>query len=233
MSQHLPNVLVVLGPEGGVMKPVVERLAKDFPLVRVYNQTVPTPLGNCLDVGSISEILPAVTSLLGEGETPRIGMIGAAFARQRALFVDLDAESISRMLATNINLYVEVTRLLLPLMMRSKFGRIVYLSSFRATSPVRGTTVYSASKAFGETFMSGIGKEYGRFGVSAVNIRMGYFSTGMMDDLDADEQKRARKSVAMNRFGTADDLASVVRFALEVPYLNSGTIELNGGLNLG
>ena len=107
------------------------------------------------------------------------------------------------------------------------------MSSFRSVSPVRGTTLYSASKAFGETFMSGVGKEYGRFGVSAVNIRMGYFTSGMMEDLDEEEQKKARKAVAMNRFGSADDLERAIRFALETPYLNSGVIELNGGLNLG
>jgi 3-oxoacyl-[acyl-carrier protein] reductase len=233
MTEERPNVLVVLGPEGGVMKPVVENLALDCPMVRVYHRTVPTPSRNCVDIAGASEIPGAVSSLVKHGETPRVGMIGAAFARQKALFVNLDSNSISNMLATNISLYVEAASLLLPLMMRSKFGRFVYLSSFRAASPVRGTTLYSASKAFGETFMSGIGKEYGRFGISTVNIRMGYFSSGMMDDLDEEEQKKAKRTVAMNRFGTVNDLEKTIRFALETPYLNSGTIELNGGLNLG
>jgi 3-oxoacyl-[acyl-carrier protein] reductase len=233
MSAPIPNILVILGSESGVIRPVVESLVRDFYLVRVYNKTVPTPLQNCVDIGNASDILDAVSSLSKDGETPRIGLIGAAFARQKALLVDLDTKSIANMLATNINLYVEVATLLLPMMIRSKFGRFVYLSSFRAANPVRGTTLYSASKAFGEAFMTGIGKEYGRFGVSSVNIRMGYFLSGMMDELDEDEQKDARRAIALNRFGTGDDLDRAIRFALQTPYLNSGVIELNGGLNLG
>lgn len=231
MSEAWPNVLVVLGSESGVVRPLVEDLVREIPTVRVYARTTPTPSSGCVDIQSIRDIPSAITQLVPH--SPRIGFLGAAFKRQNSLFHSTSAEELHDMIDTNITLYVDAVSVLLPLMIREKYGRLVYLSSFRSENPVRGTTMYSAGKAFGETFFSAIGKEYGRFGVSSVSIRMGYFEGGMFDDYDDEAKRHARSSVSMNRLGSTDDLLASVRACFSQPYLNSGVIELNGGLNLG
>lgn len=231
MTDTTPNVLVVLGSESGVIRPIVSDLAREIPVVRVYSRTVPSESDRCVDIQSVDEIPSAVNRLVPT--SPRIGLVGAAFKRQNGLFLSINRRELHDMIDTNIKLYVDAVSVLLPIMIREKFGRFVYLSSFRAENPVKGTTVYSASKAFGETFFSAIGKEYGRFGISSVSIRMGYFEGGMFDDYDEDMKKNARLSVSMNRLGSHDDLSMAIRTCLAQPYLNSGVIELNGGLNLG
>ena len=231
MSEAGPNILVALGSEGGVMRPLVADLSHEIPVVRVYSRTVPKQSDSCIDIQSVEEIPSAISQLVPE--SPRIAFVGAAFKRQKDLFVSTDRSELHDMINTNITLYVDAMAVLLPIMIRERFGRIVYLSSFRAGSPVRGTTIYSASKAFGETFFSAIGKEYGRFGISSVSIRMGYFEGGMFDDYDEHARKNATQSVSMKRLGSQTDLAAAVRSCFAQPYLNSGVVELNGGLNLG
>lgn len=231
MSEVEPNVLVVLGSESGVIRRLVPQLAQDMPVVRVYSRTVPAPSDRCIDIQSVDEIPSAIARLVPD--SPRIAFMGAAFKRQNSLLLAVNRSELHDMIDTNITLYVDAMSLLLPVMVQEKFGRIIYLSSFRAGSPIRGTTMYSASKAFGETFFSAIGKEYGRFGISSVSIRMGYFEGGMFDDFDEDTKKHALRSVSMNRLGCHEDLEATVRMCFTQPYLNSGVIDLNGGLNLG
>ena len=228
-----PNVIVVLGSESGVVKPVVDSFAQTNKIIRIYKKTVPEPLENCMDISNIAD-LEQVLDTLGIGPSDqKIAFIGAAFTRQNSLFVRESPESLKEMIDNNIRLYVETISILLPRMIHSKFGRLVYLSSFRAGASVRGATVYSASKAFGETLFSGIGKEYGRFNISALSIRMGYFGNGMMNDYDEHKQKILRSNISMNRFGNTEDLEKAIHFAFENPYLSSGVIDLNGGLNFG
>ena len=63
-------------------------------------------------------------------------------------------------------------------------GCFIYLSSFRSQKPTKGTILYSASKAFGETFFKGIGIEYGRFNITSHLIRMGAFEGKMLFNLN-------------------------------------------------
>jgi len=228
-----PNVIVVLGSESGVIKPVVESLSAKCHVVRIYNQTVPEPNVNCTDIMGISSLNECLNQLIINPEQQRLGFIGAAFKRQNSLFINESVPNLKSLLETNISLYVECLSILLPRMVNAGYGRLIYLSSFRSINPVRGTSIYAASKAFGETLFAGIGKEYGRFNISSVSIRMGYFESGMMDDYETSKQATARKTIALNRFGKAEDLLAAINFAFACEYISSGVVELNGGLNLG
>lgn len=141
----------------------MESLAKECQVVRLFNQTVPEPLENRTDAKETNHLAQCLDSLQINPDDQRIGFIGATFARQNSLFVNETEESLNLQVATNIRLYLSVVSQLLPRMVKAKYGHSVYLSSFRTDSPVKGTTLYAVSKAFGETFFSGLGKEYGRF----------------------------------------------------------------------
>jgi NADP-dependent 3-hydroxy acid dehydrogenase YdfG len=227
------NLIVVLGSESGVIKPVIESLSSETKIIRIFNQAVPQPLANCIDVHGLVELASCLDDFEFGPDEQKISFIGAAFSRQASLFVNETADSLKRMIDVNINLYIEALSILLPRMIHAKFGRLIYLSSFRATNPIKGTTIYSASKAFGESLFSGIGKEYGRFNISASTIRMGFFDAGMMDDYQEEAKSKAKQSISLNRLGASSDLESAITFCLDNPYLSSGVIELNGGLNLG
>jgi len=233
MTSEVPNLVVVLGSESAVLRPIVKNLAKEIQVIRVYSRATPDPLLNCCDVPNIMEVPDIVNNFFGSSEVIRLGFIGAAFKRQQSLLVDQPMDEIDEMIDTNISLYIRAMKVLLPIMIRAKYGRIVYLSSFRSEASVRGASIYSASKAFGESFFSAVGKEYGRFGIATTSIRMGYFDSGMIDDYDSETKRRVTRSIAMNRLGTSNDLESVIQFCFSEAYLNSGVIELNGGLNLG
>ena len=111
-------------------------------------------------------------------------------------------------------------------------GTFVYLSSFRAHKPTKGTALYSSSKSFGETFFKSIGIEYGMFNVTTHIIRMGAFEGKMLFNLSENYKKKIEKNISLKKFGSAKDLSSLIGFCIKNKYTNSGILEINGGLDI-
>ena len=150
---------------------------------------------------------------------------------QKSLLTHETKESLDLQIEANVTNYVRVTHSLVPLMVRSRFGRFVYLSSFRSQVATRGVSIYSASKAFGEAFFRSVGLEYGSLGVTTASIRMGYFSGGLLGEMKEEDLAFLKSQTALGRLGTPSDMARAISYALSSEFLNGGVIELNGGLS--
>ena len=117
------------------------------------------------------------------------------------------------------------------MMIKMKKGTFIFLSSFRAKAPTRGTSIYSASKIFVETFLSTIGKEYGALGINTVSIRLGAFDGKMFYEMGEEKKAQIMQAIGNRRLGSPNDLQNVIRFIVENNYLNGGIIDLDGGLS--
>lgn len=225
--------LVVYGPLSHALTSFLEVVPQSVPMIRIYGQTAPPPRTAAWDidnVGAFPDCLAELQSLLPR---PRIAFIGAGFVSQSRLLIHETRDSLDHQLVANVANYVHMANSLLPQMVRSRFGRFVYLSSFRSQVASRGISVYSASKAFGETFFRSIGVEYGSFGVTSVSIRMGYFSEGLLRGANEEDLAALRRQTALGRLGAPLDVAQAVSYALSSEFTNGGVIELDGGLSFG
>lgn len=165
-------------------------------------------------------------------DVKKIVFIGAGSIMQQSLFWSEKKEIIEKSIEVNIKNYLHIVQIVLRFMMRKKNGCFVYLSSFRAVKPTRGTLIYSGSKAFNEAFFKGIGLENGSFNITSHIIRMGAFDGRMMHALGDDYNKKINKKIALSRLGTAEELCNAIKFCIENPYQNSGILEINGGLDI-
>lgn len=109
------------------------------------------------------------------------------------------------MLASNIQSYVNITYFLIPFMLKIKKGNFIFLSSFRALLGSKGTSIYSASKAFGETFFQTLGKEYGPVGIYSNVIRLGFFDGKMTDYFKDQEKNEIIKNLGLRKLGDNTD----------------------------
>jgi 3-oxoacyl-[acyl-carrier protein] reductase len=223
-----PNLLVVFGSESAVVRPLIEEYARHGKVVRVYNKTKPTKKLNCLDTSRISDLSGILESTEVEGPK-RIALLGVATVSQQKLFTLLKNEEIDRMIDTNVRSYTQILNAVVPVMLKNRYGRLVYLSSLRAKYPAKGTSIYAASKVFCESLFGSVGREYGRLNITSVSIRMGFFGGRMVDELPADLVDNQLKKVALRRQGSPNELLDAVKFAFTNPYLNGGAIELDGG----
>lgn len=230
MNNIQPNCFVIFGSESGVIKNFVESIHESSSIIRIFNDKVPIPKKNCLDVSDFNDLGEALKSLPPVASS-RLAFVGAASLSQSALFLAEPLDKLLKIVDVNINSYIKIVHTLLPHMIKYKYGRLVYLSSFRAEHRARGSSVYSASKSFGESFFSSIGKEFGNLNIISSSIRMGFFEGKMSDVISKELMDLYLKRVALRRKGSALELSSAIWFALNNSYTNGGILELDGGIS--
>ena len=229
MGDSGPNCFIIYGSESPLVQSFINSIDESSQVIRIYNKQIPKPKQNCVDISSIEKIDEAISNLK-PSKTTRIGFIGVASRTQHSLFLTDTLKSVKSTLDVNVVSYVELIHKLLPYMVRNKYGRLVYLSSFRSEHRGRGSSVYSASKSFCESFFSSIGKEFGGLDIVTSSIRMGYFEGGMTDSIPKEILDQYLRKVALRRKGSASELSNAIWFALLNPYTNGGVIDLDGGI---
>lgn len=222
---------IIYGSESNILENYYNE-EKDC-IIRLYNNRVPNPKKNCIDIkfssqnfsilkNELDKILPNIKKLI---------FLGVAFASDKNLLKLSSDQDIEELIKVNINNYVKLSKFILEYMLKVKSGKFIYLSSFRSKNPTRGTAIYSASKAFGESFFKTLGMEYGMFNITSHIIRMGYFDGRLLDNLTKEKKTEIVKRISKGRLGNSKDLIELVRFLEDHDYTNSGVIELNGGLD--
>ena len=224
------KIYVVYGSETRLLGPLFSDKSARF--IRIYGKNHPLKAINCVDIHDISQLKVTLsTEILSLGSSlPRLVFVGAAFKSQRSLFSQVSEDEIDLAIDVNIRNYMRIVKILLPFMIEAKWGRMIYLSSFRSVVTGKGTSIYSACKAFGEKFFEIIGKEYGRVGISTTTIRMGYFDGRMTDAFSKEKVSGLQTKIASKRLGNSDDLYNAIKFAENNAFSNSGVLDLNGGL---
>jgi 3-oxoacyl-[acyl-carrier protein] reductase len=223
--------LVVYGPMSHALTDFLDTVPVDIPMIRIYGKTPPPARELAWDTNSLEDLGGCLSRLQSSRPQPRIAFIGSGFMNQNRLLIQETKESVDFQIEANVSNYVHMTHALLPLMVRARFGRFVYLSSFRTQVATRGISIYSASKAFGEAFFRSVGIEYGSFGVTSVSIRMGYFPGGLLSGVTAEGLTELKRQTALGRLGTPHDLSQAISYALKSEFTNGGVIELEGGLS--
>lgn len=231
MVEKMVNLYVVYGSESELLEDIFT--FEDSYFIRIYNNRIPKELPNATDVNDFEKFKKVFDKKIKELSPKRIIFIGAAFLTQKNLFLHESAENISKSLDVNVFQYVQYCHFMLPYMTKIKSGNFIYLSSFRSEVTARGTSLYSASKAFGEKFFEVIGKENAILGVHSTSIRMGYFDGRMTNLMDPDKIKKFTLSVGNRKLGSKADLTGAIKFILDNKYTNGGVIDLTGGISFG
>ena len=225
----MKDLYIVFGSESELLKDLYKRENTFF--IRIYNNRIPVPMENSIDVNSFEAFQLEFESLFEKSKPRKIIFLGAAFITQTKLFFQEDISDVKQILNSNITSYVLYVHYLIPFMIKIKGGQFVYLSSFRSTATCKGVSLYGASKAFGEKFFEIIGKENAVFGINSASIRMGYFDGRMTNVMSDDKIKQFRLSIGNRKLGSSKDLISAINFIIENNYTNGGIIDLTGGIS--
>jgi NADP-dependent 3-hydroxy acid dehydrogenase YdfG len=223
------NLYIIYGSETSLLEPLYEK--EDAAFIRIFNKNKLRKTKNSIFIKNISELKNTIETFLGQNEVNKIIFIGAAFLTQNNFFHEMKSSDINLSVEVNISNYIEITRLILPFMLKIRSGNFIYLSSFRSKITSKGISLYAASKSFGESFFEVIGKEYGSLGVCSTSIRMGYFDGRMITSFPDERIKQIKLRSGNRKFGTQNDLNSAIDFIVHNPYTNGGVIELTGGIN--
>ena len=242
MSDAHPGIALVIGGSRGIGRAVVLRLAKaGFNIWLTYRsnheqaaqaKAEVEKLGRscdllCFDVSDRAATEAALRER-SENQVPAVVVFNAGVTRDN-LLVFMKPEEWNEVIRTDLDGFFNVTSSVLFAMIRARKGRIVAVSSVSGVVGQAGQVNYSAAKAGLIGACKALAREVGKRNICVNVVAPGLIETDMTANLPKD---RILPLIPLNRFGTVDDVASVIEFLCREPsmYITGQVIGINGGL---
>lgn len=117
-------------------------------------------------------------------------------------------------------------------MMKSRWGRIINISSVVALTGNPGQGNYSASKAGIIALSKSLASEVASRGITVNCVAPGFIKTSMTEMLTEDQHNQILNKIPVNRMGNVEEIASGVAFLAspEASYITGTTLNINGGM---
>ena len=159
-------------------------------------------------------------------------LVNNAGIRRDAVLALMKEEDWRRVLEVNLTGGYNMSKFAVPLMMKQKYGRIVFITSPMGHLGFSGQSNYAASKAGQIGLMKSLSKEVAKRKITVNCVSPGFISTDFIDDLPETQMKEYQKMVPAGRFGTPAEVAEAVLFLCSdrAAYINGAVLEITGGL---
>jgi len=117
-------------------------------------------------------------------------------------------------------------------MMRSRWGRIIFMSSVVGEMGNVGQTAYAATKAALHGAARSIAREYAGRNVTANVIAPGYIDTDMTGGMSAEHKEQLLRLIPLGKIGSARDVAAACAYlsSEEAGYVTGQVLRVNGGM---
>ena len=159
-------------------------------------------------------------------------LVNNAGITKDTLIMRMKEEDFDSVIDTNLGGTFNVTKNVIPHMMKARSGRIINISSVVGISGNAGQTNYSASKAGIIGFTKSLAKEVASRNILVNAVAPGFIETAMTDVLKDEIKEEIAKTIPMKRMGSAKDVANVVKFLAseESSYITGQVINVDGGM---
>jgi 3-oxoacyl-[acyl-carrier protein] reductase len=147
-----------------------------------------------------------------------------------AVFPGMSGAQWDSVIDVSLNGFYNVTHPLSMPMIRSRWGRIINISSVAGITGNRGQVNYSAAKGALHAATKSLALELASRGITVNAVAPGIIATDMIEgSFDADSIK---KLVPMQRAGTAQEVADLVAFLAseKAGYISGQVISINGAM---
>jgi 3-oxoacyl-[acyl-carrier protein] reductase len=134
----------------------------------------------------------------------------------------------------NLNSNYKLTKIVIKDMIKSKWGRIVNISSDAAKIGNPGQSNYVASKSAIEGLTRTIANEVASRGITVNCVAPGFIKTEILDSVDKKKLSAMEEKIPLGRIGNVHEIASVVYFlsSEESSYITGQVLHVNGGLTM-
>lgn len=146
------------------------------------------------------------------------------------LLTDMSNSEWEHIIQTNLSSVFYCCRHAIPPMVARKSGKIINVSSMWGTSGASCEAAYSASKAGVNGLTKALAKELAPSNIQVNAVACGVIDTAMNQRLTIEERKDLEEEIPMGRFGTTDEVASIIwDIANASPYMTGQVIGIDGG----
>ncbi len=179
------------------------------------------------DVTDRDATIAALAPLLAVG--PIQILVNNAGTHDDAAFPALREAQWNNVIDVSLNGFFHVTQALIMPMIRTRWGRVINISSMTAIAGNRGQVNYAAAKGAINSATKALALEVASRGITVNAVAPGIINSGMATDFDPATIERM---VPMKRAGTADEVAALVTFLASenAAYISSQIISINGAM---
>ncbi len=235
---------LVTGGSGAIGSAVCRRLARQGHHVIVHansNEQAAERVANeireeaggsaetvCFDVCDPDAAAAALTPLAES--TPIQIVVNNAGIHDDAPMAGMSPQQWRRVVDVSLNGFFNVTQPLLLPMMRTRWGRVISLSSIAGVMGNRGQANYAAAKSGLHGASKSLAIELASRGITANVVAPGIITSPMSEETFPPET--IRQLVPMQRAGSAEEVAHLVAFLAseEAGYISGQVIGINGAM---
>lgn len=240
------NVAFVTGATRGIGKEIAISLAKEgYDIAINYRKenedlqdTITQIEGcgvNCLavkgDVSNYEDAEKMVNEIIKKYEKIDVLVNNAGITKDN-LLMRMKKEDFEDVINVNLVGTFNITKNVVPYMMKKRSGRIINISSVVGVTGNSGQANYAASKAGIIGFTKSLAKELGSRNILVNAIAPGFIETQMTDVLKDEIKEEISKSIPLKRMGNVQDVANVVKFLVSdlSSYVTGQVINVDGGM---
>lgn len=185
----------------------------------------------CGDVSDFEACTNMIKQIISELEKIDVLVNNAGITRDM-LLMRMKESDFTDVIDVNLVGTFNITKNVIPYMMKQKNGRIINISSVVGITGNAGQTNYSASKAGIIGFTKSLAKEVGSRNILVNAVAPGFIQTDMTNILKDEIKQELIKNIPLKRFGNATDVANVVKFLAseESSYITGQVINIDGGM---
>lgn len=216
----MKKTIVIFGGSGGLGSQISKKMDDEFNVVALGSKDVDVTDKKAVDSFFATQTADIV-----------INLSGINFDCFMHKYNEDNHHKIDELLQVNLKGVANIISGCLPGMRERKFGRIVLISSILAESPVVSTGIYAGCKGFMDSLAKTVALENAGKGVTCNSIQLGYFDGGLTYRIPEDFREKIKNSIPLKRFGSIDELVSVIKMLVDVEYMTGVELKLNGGLD--
>ena len=233
---------LITGASGGIGSAIARRLhaagakvalsgTRQEPLERLANE-----LGerafilpcNLNDMAAVEALPKQAIDALGSLDI----LVNNAGITRDNLFMRMSDEEWQSVIDVNLTATMKLCKGALRGMMKSRWGRIINISSIVGATGNPGQGNYAASKAGMVGMSKSLAYEVASRGITVNVVAPGFIATAMTDKLADDRKEAILAQIPAGRMGAAEDIASAVGYLASdgAGYVTGSTLHVNGGM---
>lgn len=161
-------------------------------------------------------------------------------------FDDFELDDWKAAFDLNLLSTIYLTKRVVPLMKKNKWGRIINITSIAVKQPIDGLILSNTARAGVIGFSKTLSNELGEHNITVNNVCPGRILTDRIKNLAkarADKEnisvdlalENMKSDIPLNRIGSPEEFADLVAFlsSERASYITGNTIQIDGGLNKG